>query len=262
MATGTLIADTLNCASGTFPTHLDTRGKGGYRIVDSIADRNGINTTLRTIGMLVYVTADSKTYRCKSLTATDSTAWEEVIYGTTVDISGCEVTTNKVTSITDTNKTSTTNYPSVSGIVNYIDSNYVSSDEYTLATRSDAGAKVDTKLFDISNGNKILLTESSKLADIIIPTATLTASTTIDADTLYVASSPLSSLAVTKAAEVLNTGFMHEYKMQFTAGADFTPTFTSFGTIKWLDGETPTCTANKSYEISICNGLGICAEFS
>lgn len=258
----TLLADYIQNTNTSYPSHLDVEGKGGYRVVETLAVRNAIPSGKRVIGMVVYVTADKKTYRCKSLTATDASAWEEVTYGTTVDISGCEVTSNKVTNISDSNKTSTTNYLSVSGIVNYIDSNYVSSDEYTLAIRNNAGDKTDTKLSDISNGNTILLTETSKLADIIIPTASLTTSTTIKADTLYVASSSLASLAVTKATETLKTGFMHEYKMQFTASTNFTPTFTGFGTIKWLDGETPTCAANKSYEISICNGLGICAEFS
>lgn len=446
MATGTLIADTLNCASGVFPTHLDTRGKGGYRTVASVSERDSIDYSLRSVGMLVYVQATGKTYKC---TSTASNTWTEVTYadgidtslyqlksnltndvasnttstdkypstkgvvdyidenyvnssdytlstidssGTAVDVplddialgkvslltstskistpANMQTTTNlssdvttdaesttkypsvksmvdylsntyraKATAITysevtgkptnlqttdnlsndfNTDKTSTTKYPSVKSISDYVDENYVLSNDYPIQIQSDAGEKTTATLTDISSGNTTLLTTTSKISyttlsdkptiptvptslknptaltvtlnggategtnrftydgsaaktinitaasvGALTTTATLSATTTIKADTLYVASASLSSLAVTKATESLSANYAHEYKMQFIAGADFTPTFTGFGTgIKWLNGTTPACVSGKTYEISICNELGIIAEFS
>jgi hypothetical protein len=45
------------------PTHTDTYGKGGFRVVESIAERDAIKASRRKVGMLVLVRADSVVYR-------------------------------------------------------------------------------------------------------------------------------------------------------------------------------------------------------
>ncbi len=67
-----------------YPTHADSLGKGGYRIVKDINERNSITTKRRKQGMLVYVIPPvDKTYMLKSVipgvTANaDITDWLEV----------------------------------------------------------------------------------------------------------------------------------------------------------------------------------------
>ena len=46
----------------TFPTHYAKYGKGGYRTVATITERDGIFTALREEGMEVYVVETSKKY--------------------------------------------------------------------------------------------------------------------------------------------------------------------------------------------------------
>lgn len=58
--TGTV---TTTDTQDTYATHLDELGKGGYRVVDTIADRDDISSERRTEGMLVYVVADSMMYQ-------------------------------------------------------------------------------------------------------------------------------------------------------------------------------------------------------
>lgn len=50
----------------THPTHSEEYGRGGYRSVDSIMDRDAIPNARRTEGMLVYVKQPiDKTYKLK-----------------------------------------------------------------------------------------------------------------------------------------------------------------------------------------------------
>ncbi len=51
----------------TFPTHLDSLGKGGHRTIDTAANRDLISTDRRSFGMLVTVNADG--------TAANNTTW-------------------------------------------------------------------------------------------------------------------------------------------------------------------------------------------
>jgi hypothetical protein len=53
--------------NGPFPIVADTDAKGGLRVVADITERNDIPLLRQTVGMLVYVVSDGKTYR---LTAT------------------------------------------------------------------------------------------------------------------------------------------------------------------------------------------------
>lgn len=61
----------------TNPTHIAEYGRGGLMTVASTAARDAIPASRKTVGMLVYVTADSKYY---TLTATPNT-WVELATG-------------------------------------------------------------------------------------------------------------------------------------------------------------------------------------
>jgi hypothetical protein len=56
-------------------SHEARYGKGGYRSVADIAERDAIPQLRREVGMLVWVTALQKQYRIES----DLTTWTEVV---------------------------------------------------------------------------------------------------------------------------------------------------------------------------------------
>lgn len=56
-----------------YPTHIDSLGFGGYRVVTDITQRNGIKPSRRVKGMLVYVQSDSTMYQLG-----DGDAWSAV----------------------------------------------------------------------------------------------------------------------------------------------------------------------------------------
>jgi hypothetical protein len=55
----------------TYPTHIDTFGKGGYRTVATSTDRDAIPADRRSEGMLVYVIGDGLVYQLKGGTTND-----------------------------------------------------------------------------------------------------------------------------------------------------------------------------------------------
>ena len=64
----------------TYATHDAEYGKGGYRTVDTITDRDNIPEARRTIGMLVYVVSDDKIYKLLK-NNNDEWYWEELTTG-------------------------------------------------------------------------------------------------------------------------------------------------------------------------------------
>jgi len=54
--------------------------------------------------------------------------------------------------------------------------------------------------------------------------------------------------------------FLNEYLIQFSIG-NTVPTITFPNGLSWLNGETPTLNANKTYQLSIVDNLAILAEF-
>ena len=58
----------------TYATHEATYGKGGFRSVRTLAERNAIPQARRESGMLVYVIEDDVTYNLN-----DSNEWDEYI---------------------------------------------------------------------------------------------------------------------------------------------------------------------------------------
>jgi hypothetical protein len=73
-----LIPDYLDIPAPTddIVTHLDTRGKGGYRVVIDLIARDSIVSSARVFGMIVFVQSDGHYYRLLSgLTNLD---WEDL----------------------------------------------------------------------------------------------------------------------------------------------------------------------------------------
>lgn len=68
-----------NGTADKYPTHSDTYGKGGFRGVANVAERDGITTARRAEGMLVYSIAENKFYQLKG--GIDNTNWIEVNIG-------------------------------------------------------------------------------------------------------------------------------------------------------------------------------------
>ena len=65
---GTNISDKIvpNDTNDTFPTHVDTYGKGGFRSVETIIERNSISSERRKEGMIVNVIDENnKIYQLK-----------------------------------------------------------------------------------------------------------------------------------------------------------------------------------------------------
>ena len=58
-----------------YPSHVAAYGKGGYRSVAGIMERDGIPSLRREAGMVVFVTSLQKEYRLE----TDLTTWTEVV---------------------------------------------------------------------------------------------------------------------------------------------------------------------------------------
>lgn len=58
----------------TYATHIDIFGKGGFRSVRTISERNEIPEPRRSVGMLVYVISEDITYKLN-----DNNEWDEYI---------------------------------------------------------------------------------------------------------------------------------------------------------------------------------------
>lgn len=65
----------------TFPTHYSQYGKGGWREVDTEADRDAISTDRQSVGMVVYVAETDTSYQLKS------EGWVELGLDLSTDIS-------------------------------------------------------------------------------------------------------------------------------------------------------------------------------
>lgn len=70
-----------NGTADKYPTHSDTYGKGGFRGVANVAERDAITTARRSLGMLVYAVAENKFYQLKG--GVENTNWTEVNIGGT-----------------------------------------------------------------------------------------------------------------------------------------------------------------------------------
>jgi len=63
--------------NGTFPTHEDTDGYGGFQVRNDVTDRNSIPSGRRKQGMLVYLNSDGYFYQL----AADLNTWNLANFG-------------------------------------------------------------------------------------------------------------------------------------------------------------------------------------
>lgn len=96
---------------------------------------------------------------------------------------------------------------------------------------------------------------SSSGAVTIVEYGTSNTNTTISPNTLY-EWDEVKELTLTLGAET--PGIVNEYMFQFTSGATAT-TLILPADIKWLSA--PNIQANKTYQVSIINNLGVIGEF-
>ena len=83
---------------------------------------------------------------------------------------------------------------------------------------------------------------------------------TLDNNKYYKKTNVSSSISITLNVPEDNTVFT-SFSIEFTTSE--TGTSVSLpDTIKWLGGEIPTFENNFTYQISICNGLGVCAKYA
>lgn len=81
----------------------------------------------------------------------------------------------------------------------------------------------------------------------------------MDPNTYYISSSPLSSLTITLNEPIDNT-IINEYLIEFTVNSGATINFPS--NLKWANGEIPAFENGNTYQVSIVNNLAIFASFS
>lgn len=68
---------------GSYPTHLDSLGKGGFRVVADATERNAITQLRRSVGMVVMQLSDTTLYRLRApITGND---WVKVVNTTLID---------------------------------------------------------------------------------------------------------------------------------------------------------------------------------
>ena len=69
-----LVGNITTNGVASYPTHIDSLGKGGYMSMPTLSDRNSIPTLRRKLGMLVYVQANDSLYKLAS-PSLDNTNW-------------------------------------------------------------------------------------------------------------------------------------------------------------------------------------------
>ena len=69
-----LVGNITTNGVASYPTHIDSLGKGGYMSMPTITDRDNIPTLRRKYGMLVYVQANDSLYKLSSINL-DNSNW-------------------------------------------------------------------------------------------------------------------------------------------------------------------------------------------
>lgn len=124
--------------------------------------------------------------------------------------------------------------------------------------------KAVTEQFALTNNNVAQLqdtvnTINNNYRKKVVSISSTETSKTIDANTYYKWGT-MSSLTISLNTNV-DSSILNEYIFEFASGS--TPTTLSLpSSIKWLNGLTPIIQANKTYQVSIVNNLGVIAEFA
>lgn len=124
--------------------------------------------------------------------------------------------------------------------------------------------KAVTEQFALTNNNVAQLqdtvnTINNNYRKKVVSISSTETSKTIDANTYYKWGT-MSTLTISLNTNV-DSSILNEYMFEFASGS--TPTTLSLpSSIKWLNGLTPIIQANKTYQVSIVNNLGVIAEFA
>lgn len=96
---GTVVVSTVvpTDTQDTHATHEDKYGKGGYRVVGSITDRNNITVPRRKSGMIVYVESEKEEYRLKD--GIDNSNWVKIPKTSTGNVGEVEGESIKSTNV-------------------------------------------------------------------------------------------------------------------------------------------------------------------
>ncbi len=111
-----LVGNITTNGVASYPTHIDSLGRGGYMSLPTIADRDAIPNLRRKYGMLVFVQADGKIYKLNAPTLTNAD-WVELSLGS----SGSQYTdalARSATSLTVTGSSGAATYSSTTGVFN------------------------------------------------------------------------------------------------------------------------------------------------
>ncbi len=79
-----LVGNITTNGNAQYPTHIDSLGYGGFRVVKDIAERNSITVLRRKFGMAVYVQSDDKIYILRDASLGNSN-WLPYSSGTQLD---------------------------------------------------------------------------------------------------------------------------------------------------------------------------------
>ena len=183
---------------------------------------------------------DDDKYKLESLENYDDTEIKDLI----------SINTNNISSL-QTNKADKTEIPTkTSDLTN--DSNFVSDINY-VHTDVNFTAEKDTKLAGLNNYDDTQIKEYiSKKANKVLLVESTTTTLEIQPNKFY-KFGEVTELNLT-LSEITDTTQLNEYMFEFVSGATAT-TLTLPSSVKWL--ETPTIEANKIYQCSIVNNVGV-----
>ena len=136
-----LVGNITTNGVASYPTHIDSLGRGGYMSLPTIADRDAIPTLRRKYGMLVFVQADGVIYKLNAATLVN-TDWVALALGS----SGSQYTdalARSATSLTVTGSSGAATYSSTTGVFNI--------PNYTLAGL--AGSQTANTFYAAPNGS-------------------------------------------------------------------------------------------------------------
>ncbi len=111
-----LVGNITTNGVASYPTHIDSLGRGGYMSLPTTIERDAIPNLRRKYGMLVFVQADGKIYKLNAPTLTNAD-WVELSFGS----SGSQYTdalARSATSLTVTGSSGAATYSSTTGVFN------------------------------------------------------------------------------------------------------------------------------------------------
>lgn len=131
--------------------------------------------------------------------------------------------------------------------------------EHVVVSQKGISQQFNTTNNNITQLQNTVNTINNNYRKKVVSISSTETSKTIDANTYYKWGT-MSSLTISLNTNV-DSSILNEYIFEFASGS--TPTTLSLpSSIKWLNGLTPIIQANKIYQVSIVNNLGVIAEFA